>query len=116
VESAGDRCDVQATGSLGADPVKRIPFGILILSVCCFSLSARSIASAKRVLTSVAISGSQSVLAGKCAAFRITAVAQDGLPFKVGLNRQVALSLLPTASVVFSAKSSGNVRCAVGIE
>jgi hypothetical protein len=86
--------------------MKRIPFGILILSVCYFSLSARSAASAKRVLTGVVISGPPSVPVGKCTAFRITAVAQDGLPFKIGLNRRVALSLLQSASVVFSAKSS----------
>ena len=86
--------------------MKRVAFGILILSVCYFSLSAGSVASAKRALTGVVISGPQSIPVGKCTAFRITAVAQDGLPFKVGLNRQVALSLLQTASVVFSAKSS----------
>jgi len=86
--------------------MKRIAFGILILSVGCFGLSARSDASAKPVLTGVVISGPQSVPVGKCTAFKLTAVDQDGRPMKVGLNRQVALSLLQAASVVFSARPS----------
>lgn len=86
--------------------MKKMGFGLLAAVICYLSWAAVPIAAVQPALEGVVISGPQNIPSGECIAFKVTAVDQNGHPFKVFQKKRVVLELQQPASAVFSASST----------